>query len=118
MQDGKPHSVSFVLYAFPLPSQSISGGTKVVLYVLPCSQTNAGDIHYIQGFCDFPWVTLVITCGAFAICLPAAVYLQPPATLHRSCSASCTLLLVVNTPLLLPGATISPAHLCCCHFYF
>lgn len=45
-----------------------------------------------------PWVTLVTTCSAFAICLPAAVYLRPPATLHRCCSASCTLPLVVNTP--------------------
>lgn len=99
MQDGKPHSMSFFLHAFPLPSPKSSGGTKVVLH--PCSQTNVGSCMAsttYKCFCDFPRVTLVFTCSAFAICLPAAVYLQPPATLHRSCSASYTLPLVVNTP--------------------
>ena len=61
-----------------------------------CSQSHG--IDYTKCCCDCPWVPLVITSNGFAICVPAAIYHQPLATLHRCCHTCFTLPMVVNTP--------------------
>lgn len=90
--------MSFFLHAFHCPP-------KVLLMALrscyihahkPVQEVKWHPPH--TAFLWRSWVTLVITCSAFAIGLPAAVYFRPPSTLHRCCSASCSLPLVVSTP--------------------